>query len=243
VRNEEYQWYQQQNAYRQDGVLVLEARLDSIPNPQFRRRGENAAASPTARGQRWRQARPYARYSSASVNTRKSYSFQYGRMEVRARIPATCGAWPAIWTLGTSMPWPSCGEIDIMEFYQVNGTPAILANACHGNDQPNNAVWNSRRIPYSHFLEQDRDWGEKFHVWIMDWTDRYIRIYLDGELLNDISTEQTINGSIGQNHNPFQQPHYILLDLAIGGQNGGEPDDAAFPMRYEIDYVRVYQRK
>lgn len=234
VRNEEYQWYQQQNAYRQDGVLVLEARLDSIPNPAYRegRRIRN-----------WRLSRRCARYSSASVNTRGSYSFQYGRMEVRARIPATCGAWPAIWTLGNSMPWPSNGEIDIMEFYQVDGKPTILANAAWGDDSPSHAVWNSKRIPYTHFLEQDRDWGEKFHIWTMDWTADYIRIYLDGELLNDISIKETINGSIGNHTNPFHQPHYILLDLAIGGLCGGEPDDNAFPMRYEIDYVRVYQQK
>lgn len=240
VRNEEYQCYQQQNAYRQNGVLVLEARLDSIPNPRYREgRGE---ASPIQRGRGWQARRPYARYSSASVNTRHSYSFRYGRMEVRARIPATCGAWPAIWTLGVEMPWPSNGECDVMEFYQVNGSPAILANAAWGNDRPNSAVWNSQRIPYQHFLDKDRDWGEKFHVWTMDWTEQYIRIYLDGELLNDIDLSQTVNGSIGRQLNPFHQPHYILLDLAIGGQNGGEPDDDAFPMRYEVDYVRVWKK-
>ncbi|MCH5176506.1 MAG: glycoside hydrolase family 16 protein [Prevotellaceae bacterium] len=234
VRNEEYQWYQQQNAYRQDGVLVLEARLDSIPNPAYR----------PGRGIRnWKLSRPYARYSSASVHTRRHYSFQYGRMEVRARIPATCGAWPAIWTLGTQYPWPSNGEIDVMEFYQVDGAPAILANAAYGDDTPNHAIWNSRRIPYTHFLELDRDWGEKFHTWVLDWTPDYLRIWLDGELLNDIDIRNTRNGSIGNFANPFHQPHYILLDLAIGGINGGQPDDNAFPMRYEIDYVRVYQQK
>ena len=77
----------------------------------------------------------------------------------------------------------------------------------------------------------------------MDWDSLAIRIYLDGELLNDISLSNTINGSIGNHMNPFHQSQYILLDLAIGGINGGEPQPDSFPLRYEIDYVRVYQKK
>ena len=74
----------------------------------------------------------------------------------------------------------------------------------------------------------------------MDWTPDYIRIYLDDELLNDIDLSKTINGRAGGNENPFHTPQYILLNLAIGGDNGGEPLPDAFPMNYEIDYVRVY---
>lgn len=232
VRNEEYQWYQSQNAYRQDGILVIEGRLDSIPNPRYRQ-GSND----------WRTNRPYAPYSSASINTRRSYSFLYGRLEVRARIPAVIGSWPAIWTLGVKGEWPSNGEIDIMEYYHIKGHPHILANAAWGNDRRYNAVWNSKATPYAHFLEKDPYWCEKFHVWAMDWTEDYIRIYLDDELLNEVDLSKTINGSIGNYQNPFHQPQYILLNLAIGGQNGGTPVPEAFPMRYEIDYVRVYQNK
>jgi beta-glucanase (GH16 family) len=210
---------------------VLEARIDAIPNPRY------SASAPRSD---WRRSRPYARYSSGSINTAGKFSFQYGRLEVRARIPAVCGAWPAIWTLGEQMEWPSNGECDVMEFYQVNGKPHILANAAWGSDRRYQAIWNSRRIPYSHFLALDPDWGEKFHTWVMDWTADYIRIYLDGELLNDIDLATTVNGALGQGKNPFRQPHYILLDLAVGGQNGGKPQPDAFPMRYEVDYVRVY---
>lgn len=229
VRNEEYQWYQPQNAYRQDGILVLEGRLDSIPNPRYREGSRQ-----------WQQNRPYAKYSSGSVNTRKSFSFLYGRMEVRARIPAVMGSWPAIWLLGSAREWPSNGEIDVMEFYHVQGKPYILANAAWGNDRRYSAVWNSTKTPYGHFLEKDPYWAQSFHIWTMDWTPEYIRIYLDGELLNDIDLSKTINGSIGEYKNPFHEPQYILLNLAIGGINGGEPVREAFPMRYEVDYVRVY---
>ena len=232
VRNEEDQWYQPQNARVENGLLVLEARLDSIPNPNYR-----------AGSREWRASRKYAKYSSASINTRGSFSFQYGRMEVRARIPAVVGSWPAIWTLGTTMAWPSCGEIDVMEYYHIKGVPHILANAAWGNDNSYQPVWNTKITPYSHFLERDPYWGEKFHTWVMDWDENRLCISLDGEVLNEIDLKTTVNGRIGRYRNPMQQPHYILLNLAIGGQNGGEPVADAFPMRYEIDYVRVYQKQ
>ncbi|MCM1347055.1 MAG: glycoside hydrolase family 16 protein [Bacteroides sp.] len=243
VRNEEYQWYQSDNAYRHGGMLILEARIDSVPNPRYT--GMPNAEEDTWKkgGRHWQTERQFARYTSASVNTRGKFSFLYGRMEVRARIPAVVGSWPAIWTLGDNMEWPSCGEIDIMEYYHVDNQPHILANAAWGNDRRYNAVWNSKRIPYTHFLEKDPYWGEKFHVWVMDWTKDYIRIYLDNELLNDIPLSSTFNGNIGKGENPFRKPQYILLDLAVGGINGGEPQNNAFPMKYEVDYVRVYQQK
>jgi beta-glucanase (GH16 family) len=77
----------------------------------------------------------------------------------------------------------------------------------------------------------------------MDWDEVSIRLYLDDELLNEVPLSRTVNGSIGQNKNPFQHPQYILLNLALGGDNGGVIDDSAFPMRYEIDYVRIYQKQ
>ena len=77
----------------------------------------------------------------------------------------------------------------------------------------------------------------------MDWDETSIKLYLDDELLNEIPLNETINGKIGQGSNPFRKPMFLLLNLAIGGINGGPIDDAALPMKYEIDYVRVYQKK
>lgn len=153
------------------------------------------------------------------------------------------GAWPAIWTLGSSMEWPSCGEIDIMEFYRKHGIPHILANAAWGTDRQWNAKWNSKAIPFIHFLEKNSDWASEFHIWRMDWDEEAIRLYLDDELLNEILLKDTYNGSIGSYKNPFMQPQYILLNLAVGGINGGEVEINTYPIRYEIDYVRVYQKK
>lgn len=214
VRNKEYQWYQEENAEIKDGILTIEARYDSLAEHKI---------------------------TASSINTRGHYEFLYGQLEVRAKIPTVMGSWPAIWTLGRKYEWPSCGEIDVMEYYQINGVPHILANAAWGNDEKWQAIWNSKRIPFSHFLEKDPSWADKFHIWLMDWTENYIRIYLDGELLNDIDITNTINGTRGGKENPFHTPQYILLNLAIGGTNGGEPLLEKFPLKYEIDYVRVYK--
>jgi beta-glucanase (GH16 family) len=230
-RNHEAQWYQSENAFVKDGKLVIEARKEHRINPNYNSESKD-----------WRNSRKEIRYSSASLNTAEKKEFLFGRFEIRAKIPVTKGAWPAIWTLGKGYPWPSNGEIDIMEYYPVNGTPQILANAAWGNDKPYNAVWNSKKIPFSHFTDKDPAWADKFHIWCMDWDKDYIRIFLDDELLNEISLEKTINGSIGDGTNPFHKPHYILLNLALGGDNGGEIDDSVFPIQYEIDYVRIYQK-
>ena len=230
ARNQEAQWYQSANAWQHDGCLVIEARREHRNNPTY---------NPMSR--HWGKKREFIDYSSACLTTAGKKSFLYGRLEVRAKIPTAAGAWPAIWTLGSNIEWPSCGEVDIMEYYRIGGIPHILANAAWGNDQRYSAVWNSKKIPFTHFTDKNQGWAEQFHIWRMDWNEEHIRIYLDDELLNDIPLRTTVNGSIGHGENPFRKPHYILLNLALGGQNGGPIDDSALPMRYEIDYVRVYQ--
>lgn len=232
VRNHEDQWYQSDNAYQKDGLLIIECRKEQQPrpNPWY-----------DATSNHWSKTRKEIKYTSACLTTRSKFDFLYGRLEVRARIPVAYGAWPAIWTLGNKMEWPSCGEIDLMEFYRTDGKPYILANYAWGNERHYNAEWNSKKIPYEHFLEKDPFWATRFHTWRMDWDKDTIRIYLDDELLNEVAQSTTINGSIGKHISPFTQPHYILLNLALGGDNGGNIDDTAFPMRYEIDYVRVYK--
>lgn len=232
VRNEEAQWYQPDNARCTNGCLQIEARRETKTNPYY----EEGSAD-------WRRNRKEAFYTSACLTTATKKEFRYGRFEIRARIPTGGGAWPAIWTLGNASDWPSCGEIDLMEYYRIQGTPHILANAAWGNNRPFDAVWNSAKIPYSRFTTKDSLWAQAFHIWRMDWDKKSIKLYLDDELLNEIPLSDTRNGSVGAYTNPFEQPHYLLLNLAIGGTNGGEPDKKAFPMKYEIDYVRVYQKE
>lgn len=231
-RNMEAQWYQDKNAYCKDGLLIIEARREKRPNPTYE-----------AGTDQWSRSREFIEYTSSSINTAGKKEFLYGRFEIKARIPTGGGAWPAIWTLGTNMEWPSNGEIDIMEYYRIKGVPHILANAAWGTERRYNAKWKSKAIPFTYFTDKDPDWASKFHIWRMDWDETAIKLYLDDELLNEIPLSETINGSLGNFANPFKQPHYLLLNLAIGGINGGDPDVSAFPMKYEIDYFRVYQKK
>ena len=76
----------------------------------------------------------------------------------------------------------------------------------------------------------------------MDWTEDFIALYLDGQLLNKVALDSLVNKD-GSGFNPFKQPHYMLLNLAIGGMNGGDPGNISFPRIFEVDYVRVYQEK
>ena len=92
------------------------------------------------------------------------------------------------------MEWPSCGEIDIMEYYRIQGIPHILANAALGTDARYHAMWNSKKIPFDYFLQKDKEWASKFHIWRMDWDEEAIKLYLDNELLNEIPLSQTTNG-------------------------------------------------
>lgn len=226
VRNEELQWYQEDNAFVENGLLIIEGRREAVPNPRYEAGSEN-----------WRLNRQQANYTSASINTRGLHAWRYGRFEIRARIKAQPGLWPAIWTLGLGHEWPSGGEIDIMEFYGGN----ILANAAWAASGRWKAHWDDSHTPVAGF--SDADWENQFHIWRMDWTEASIRIYLDGTLLNSISLDETINER-GDVKNPFRETdHYFLLNLAIGGQNGGDPSATNFPSRYEVDYVRIYQQQ
>ncbi|MBR2292532.1 MAG: glycoside hydrolase family 16 protein [Prevotella sp.] len=235
-RNQEWQWYQPDNASVKDGCLIIEGKKERVRNPHY-----------VAGSRDWKRNREYAEYTSSCVTTRLSHQFMYGRYEIRAKIPTASGAWPAIWLLGNKWDWPMNGEIDILEYYIKNGKPSILANACWSSDKRWTAVWDESVTPFTHFTDKDKAWADKFHVWRMDWDKQFIRLYLDGELLNEIDLSQTHNqGYNGNRENPFctEEPGfgaYILLNLAIGS-NGGIPDDSQFPLKYYVDYVRVYQR-
>jgi beta-glucanase (GH16 family) len=224
VRNEELQWYQRENAYRRDGLLILEARRERKPNPHH---------DPYSTD--WRRNRDFADYTSASITTRGLQNWRYGRFEMRARIDTRPGLWPAFWTLGVSGEWPAGGEIDIMEYYR--GT--LLANAAWGTEKRWVPAWDSVRKPITEF--GDPEWDRTFHLWRMDWDADAIRLFVDDQLLNTIELAKTVNPG-PEKRNPFHHPHYLLLSLAIGGRNGGDPSQTEFPARLEVDYIRVYQK-
>ena len=225
VRNREDQWYQADNAWVAGGCLVIEARRERRPNP---------AHDPSSND--WRRARAHAEYTSASLTTRGIRAWRYGRFEMRARIDVRPGLWPAFWTLGDAGRWPAGGEIDIMEYYR----GMLLANAAWAADDRGTPAWDDSRTPLAEL--GGPDWARRFHVWRMDWDEREIRLYVDDRLLNSVDLARTANGD-GTGRNPLREPHYIIVNLAVGGTNGGDPAATVFPARLEVDYVRVYQKK
>ncbi len=227
ARNEELQWYQTSgNTQIKDGRLVIEARRESFPNPNHDSSSKD-----------WRTSRVTAEYTAASIKTPDIYSFKYGIMEVRARIDTSMGSWPAIWTLGNERRWPDKGEIDILEYYRIQNQATILANAAWVGPR-GGVLWDSAKIPFTELLADMPDWPERYHIWKMDWNEDRIELYLNDVLLNTIPIDDK---TYADGFNPFRQPHYILLNLAIGS-NGGDPENTRFPITYEVDYVRVYQR-
>jgi beta-glucanase (GH16 family) len=224
VRNHELQYYQPENAWCEKGNLIIESRKEDRPNPGY-----------TEGSTDWRKNRPTINYTSACMRTSGLKTWQYGRFEMRARIDISAGIWPAWWTLGVGKGWPGNGEIDIMEYYRGK----LLANvACLGPDRK--AEWFSNTFPTDSL--GGTNWSNKFHVWKMDWTEEFIALYLDDVLLNKVNLDKLVNKD-GSNFNPFKQPHYMLLNVALGGDNGGTVEKTSFPRRMEVDYVRVYQKK
>ena len=221
VRNEEAQWYQSANATVQGGLLVIEARKETVQNPNYTGSGD------------WKTTRKTAEYTSSSLSTSGRQSFQYGHFEMRGRIPTEAGMWPAWWTLGVSGEWPSNGEIDIMEFYQSK----LLANVACGTSTRWQAKWDSTSKALSSL---GANWASQFHVWTMDWDDQNIVLSVDGQQLNTTALSSMLNSD---GASPFKQKAYMIVNLAIGGQNGGDPSKTSFPKRYEVDYLRVFQKQ
>lgn len=224
VRNEEAQWYQKENAYVKDGLLIIEARKEDRPNPTYKEESSH-----------WAHSRENINYTSSSINTAGKHTWQYGRFEMRARIPIGSGLWPAFWTIGVDGEWPSNGEIDIMEYYKGN----ILANIAVGTDRRWTAEWYNGVKSVEEL--GGKAWAEQFHIWRMDWDENEIALYVDDLLMLKVPQSKLYNKD-GIGVFPFKQPHYILLNLALGGLNGGPIDESLLPARYEIDYVRVYQK-
>lgn len=225
VRNEEAQWYQEDNAYVKNGFLIIEAKRENRSNPTYEEGSDH-----------WARSRKNIAYTSSSINTGGKHSWKYGRFEMRARIPIGSGIWPAFWTLGVEKEWPSNGEIDIMEYYKGN----ILANIATGTQRRWQAEWHSSTKAVAELGGQV--WADEFHVWRMDWDEHEISLYVDDSLMNRVRVDRLVNKD-GSGFNPFKQPHYILLNFALGGMNGGPINEALLPAKYEIDYVRVYQKE
>ena len=166
-------------------------------------------------------------YTSARLNSK--FAFTYGRIEVRAKLPEGSGTWPAIWTLGsniTTVNWPACGEIDIMEHVGNNlgkVSSAIHTPSSHGNTE---------NVEFLNIENATID----FHVYTADWTADKIDFFVDDTLFYTYKP-------VTKNSNtwPFDADQFILLNIAMGGTLGGTIDANFEESSMEVDYVRVYQ--
>lgn len=170
------------------------------------------------------------KYTSTKITTKGKKEFKYGRIEARAKLPVGQGIWPAFWMLGANIDevqWPKSGEIDILEY--VGRDPHMVYTTLHTQDSHGNTI-NTKR---TEFLNIE----EGYHVYAIEWDKDKIEFFVDKTLV------YTFNPSIKNEDTwPFDKPFYIILNLAVGGNFGGpEVDDAIFPQKFYIDYVRVYQ--
>ena len=174
--------------------------------------------------------------TSASINTYGKKSILYGRIEVKAKLPTGMGTWPAIWMLGDVINqgtgWPACGEIDIMENvgYDPDTIHANIHTKAYNHVMGTNKGNRTGAVkPY-----------ENYHVYAVEWFEDHMDFFLNDSLYFSFKNEGT-----GNDVWPFDKPHYLIINLAIGGSWGGQKgiDEAIFPQKYYIDYVRVYQMK
>lgn len=172
-------------------------------------------------------------YTSARLLTKNKGDWKYGRIEVRAKLPNNRGIWPAIWMLPSDQThggWPGSGEIDIMEY--VGYQPDSVYSTVH--TERFNGMKNTQKTAGIHTETVASD----FHVYVLDWDADHMAFYMDGQPIN---TFQNLRD--GVDAWPFDRPFHLLLNVAVGGNWGGKKgvDEAAFPQKMLVDYVRVYQ--
>lgn len=163
-------------------------------------------------------------YTSARIKTQGKFSFKYGRVEIKAKLPSGAGTWPALWMLGnniTTAGWPACGEIDIME--HVGNVPNKIHGTLHyPNFSGGNAV--SRTINITNA-------SSEFHIYTLDWRADTIKFYVDGTLFHTFNNSASL---------PFNQNFFLIVNSAMGGNFGGTIAPDFVSSTFEIDYIRVY---
>jgi beta-glucanase (GH16 family) len=168
-------------------------------------------------------------YTSAKLTTNGLQSFYFGRVDIRAKTPAGNGLWPAIWLLGENRPlidWPGCGEVDIMEI--LGRAPDTMFTTIHYVNSENKKGESQK----AHTLG-GANFSDDYHVYSLEWTPNELQFSLDGV---PIYQEQ-----LQTDMKEFLRPHYLILNLAIGGYWPGNPDASTpFPSSLNVDYVRYY---
>jgi len=203
--NDELQSYQTDNVWTENGRLIIEARDETVSNS-------------------------YGTYdyTSGKITTKDKKLKQFGRIDVRAKLPKAAGVWPAIWMLGNDIDeatWPDCGEIDIMENFGNDWTTSH--STIHG---PGYSGGGGISASYS-----GPDFTADFHDFQVTWYQDVIKFWVDGNLVNTITASD-----VGSNTWAFNDDFYLILNVAIGGTLGSTPDPADYPARMEVEHVRYY---
>jgi beta-glucanase (GH16 family) len=205
--NNEWQHYtdRPQNAFVSEGVLVIEARKENFNGSD---------------------------YTSARMITAGLKEFQYGRVDIRAKLPEGKGIWPALWMLGSDFwttGWPGCGEIDIMEI--IGSEPSRLHGTVHWDNGGSYASYGNHTD-----LPSGKKFSDEFHVFSLIWDEEQIRWLLDDVQFNAIDIRPS-------GLSEFHQPYFFLFNVAVGGNWPGYPDNTTvFPQRMMVDYIRVFQK-
>jgi len=172
-------------------------------------------------------------YSSGRMTTQNKKNFKFGRIDIRAKLPVAKGMWPALWMLGaniTSVGWPACGEMDIMEL--VGSSPGRVRSTMHWKSA--NGTHLSKGADYN---STSGDFSQQFHVFSIVWTQDVIKSYIDDNLYLT-----TTVADVGAPNYPFNADQFLIFNVAVGGDWPGPPDATTpFPQRMFVDYVRVFQ--
>ncbi len=205
--NNELQYYRDDNTTLVNGHLVITAKAQKFGNNNF---------------------------TSSRLKTQGKKSFKFGRVDVRAALPKGQGLWPAIWMLGTnitSVGWPACGEIDIMEL--TGDQPNRVLSTVHFGPSPDQRQLRSKYF----FLENGKSFFDEFHVFSMIWKENLIEMYIDDQLYHTITP-----ATLGNIPYPFNKNFFFILNVAVGGNLPGSPDNSTpFPQSMIVDYIRVFQ--
>ncbi len=176
-------------------------------------------------------------YTSARLKTQGLFNQAYGRFEARIKIPAGQGMWPAFWMLGnniTSVNWPACGEIDIME--NIGKEPGTVHASLHSSSTV--AKTSDATAPFS--LPGGQNFAADFHLYAVEWEPGTVRFYVDSNLYATFTQSQWPTGGAWT----FDHPFFIILNAAVGGDWPGSPDNSTvFPQQMLVDYVRVYTKQ
>jgi beta-glucanase (GH16 family) len=170
-------------------------------------------------------------FTSARIKTQGIFDQAYGRFEARIKMPWGPGIWPAFWLLGSNIDevgWPKCGEIDIMEYR--GQQPNLVHGTVHGPGYSGGAA-----ITKSFGFENDR-FDKAFHIYAVEWGPDYIDFFVDDTVYQRITPDEVTGEWV------FDQPFFIIMNVAVGGNYVGFPtSQTPFPQQLLVDYVRVYQ--